>query len=87
MYMIMGGTGHVGSAVAAALLRERKPVTVLTRDAKRADKGLQAGAHVAEVDINEVDALHTVLRRGRRAQADAAATWVRPPAPAAVPTG
>lgn len=67
MYMIMGGTGHVGSAVAAALLRERKPVTVLTRDARRADKARQAGAHVAEVDINEVDALQTVLRHGRRA--------------------
>ena len=67
MYMVMGGTGHVGSAVAAALLREKKAVTVLTRDARHADEARQAGADIAEVDINEVDALQTVLRHGRRA--------------------
>lgn len=67
MYIVMGGTGHVGSAVVAALLREKKAVTVLTRDAARAANARAAGAEVTEVDLRQVDALREVLRRGRRA--------------------
>jgi uncharacterized protein YbjT (DUF2867 family) len=36
MYVIMGGTGHVGSAVAKTLLGRGEPVTIVTRDADRA---------------------------------------------------
>jgi uncharacterized protein YbjT (DUF2867 family) len=37
MHVILGATGHVGSAVAMALLDHREPVTVVTRDERRAE--------------------------------------------------
>ncbi|MFS2017377.1 NAD-dependent epimerase/dehydratase family protein [Massilia sp. CT11-108] len=36
MHIIIGGTGHVGSATARALLRRGEPVTVVTRNAGHA---------------------------------------------------
>lgn len=33
MFIILGGTGHVGSAVAMELLRQKQPVTIVTRNA------------------------------------------------------
>lgn len=38
MHIILGGTGHVGSAAASALLDEGRPVTIVTRDASRGDQ-------------------------------------------------
>src|SRR5688572_21691967 len=51
MYVIMGGTGHVGSATAAALLGRGEAVTIVTRDAKRAEKWRARGAEIAEADV------------------------------------
>lgn len=38
MYVIMGGTGHVGSATAQALLARGQAVTIVTRSAARAER-------------------------------------------------
>lgn len=67
MYVIMGGTGHVGSAVAATLLARGEAVTIVTRDAEHAAHWRELGAQVAEADVNHVPSLRAVFRRGRRA--------------------
>jgi len=67
MYIVMGGTGHVGSATAQALLQHGVPVTVLTRRAAHASHLAGQGAQVVEADVNDVDALRATFRLGRRA--------------------
>lgn len=66
MHIIVGATGHVGSAVAQTLLARGEPVTVVTRDASKARAHAQQGAKVAVVDLHDVDALRGVLREGKR---------------------
>jgi uncharacterized protein YbjT (DUF2867 family) len=67
MYIILGGTGHVGSATALALLQEGAPVTVVTRDRDHAQALERAGATVAVGDVHHVDAVRAILRTGQRA--------------------
>lgn len=67
MYVIMGGTGHVGSAVAETLLARGERVTIVTRDAGRADAWHAKGAEIAEADVNDVPSLRAAFRRGSRA--------------------
>jgi uncharacterized protein YbjT (DUF2867 family) len=67
MHVIMGGTGHVGSATAAALLERGEAVAIVTRDATRAVEWRARGAEIAEADVEDVAALRAVFRRGRRA--------------------
>ena len=67
MHIILGATGHVGSAVADTLLGQGEPVTAVTRDARRADAPARRGAAVAALDVRDADTLRAVLRRGRRA--------------------
>lgn len=67
MHIILGATGHVGSAVATALLDQGEPVTVVTRDARRAAQFTRRGAVAAVADIHDTDALRAVLRRGQSA--------------------
>lgn len=67
MYVIMGGTGHVGSATAEALLTRGQAVTIVTRSAARAAKWRDKGADIVEADVEDVASLRTAFRRGRRA--------------------
>lgn len=67
MYVIMGGTGHVGSATAKALLDRGEAVTIVTRDAGRAGEWRARGAEIAEADLEDVHSLREAFRRGRRA--------------------
>jgi uncharacterized protein YbjT (DUF2867 family) len=67
MHIVLGATGHVGSAVATDLLLRGEPVTVVTRDPRRAESLAGRGATVAVADVRDADALRTVLRRGRNA--------------------
>lgn len=67
MYVIMGGTGRVGSATAAALLARGEQVTIVTRDANRAGAWLTEGAEIVEANVNEVASLRAAFRRGSRA--------------------
>ena len=67
MYIVLGGTGQVGSAVARALLKRGEPVTVVTRDGKKAAALQQSGAEVAVANIRDVASIREVFRIGRRA--------------------
>jgi uncharacterized protein YbjT (DUF2867 family) len=75
MHIILGATGHVGSALAQALLARNEPVTVVTRDARKAEALKTKGAHVAEVDVFDTAALRRVIASGHRLFA------LNPPAP------
>ncbi|MBT2322223.1 NAD(P)H-binding protein [Variovorax paradoxus] len=80
MYVIMGGTGHVGSATAAALLARGEQVTIITHDASRAGAWLKEGAEIVEANVNEVASLRAAFRRGSRA------LLLNPPADTSVDT-
>jgi len=67
LYVIMGGTGHVGSAAAEALLAGGEAVTIVTRDAGRASPWRAKGAEIAEADVEDIASLRAAFRRGRRA--------------------
>ncbi|WP_447577634.1 NmrA family NAD(P)-binding protein [Achromobacter kerstersii] len=67
MYIIMGGTGHVGAATAATLLDRGEQVVIITRDARRASAWRDKGAVLAEADVEDVDSLRAAFRLGRRA--------------------
>lgn len=67
MFIVLGATGHVGSAVARALRAAGEPVAAVVRDIEKA-AGLRAlGAEIVTADVADADALRAVLRRGRRA--------------------
>lgn len=66
MYIILGATGHVGSALAKTLLDKAEPVTIVTHDELKAVDWINAGAQAAVVDVHDVKALHEVFMRGRR---------------------
>jgi uncharacterized protein YbjT (DUF2867 family) len=67
MHIVLGATGHVGSAVAMALLDRGEAVAVVTRDARRAEPFTRRGAIAAVADIHDADALRRVLQRGQSA--------------------
>lgn len=66
MYIILGATGHVGSAVAQSLLDQGKPVTVITHDAEKQEQWQQKGAAVAVADVYDADQLRAVFQQGQR---------------------
>lgn len=67
MFIILGGTGHVGSVAARALLEQRQPVTIVTRSAAQAESWTRRGAETAVAEVHDVDRLRAVFRRGKRA--------------------
>ncbi len=67
MHIIMGATGHVGSAVAETLLAQGEPVGIITHDPDHADSWRDTKAEVIEADVNDVPSLRAAFRRGRRA--------------------
>jgi uncharacterized protein YbjT (DUF2867 family) len=67
MYVVMGATGHVGAAVADALLDAGEAVTVLTRAPDRAAHWRDRGAAVQVADAGDTASLRHAFRRGRRA--------------------
>jgi len=67
MHIILGGTGHVGSAVTAELLGREEAVTIVTQNASKATHWIERGATVAECNVNDSDALRAIFRTGRRA--------------------
>lgn len=66
MYLILGGTGHIGSSLARALLSRGEPVTVVTRDPERASRLREEGAAVETADAYDVESLRRVYRCGER---------------------
>jgi uncharacterized protein YbjT (DUF2867 family) len=68
MFIVMGATGHVGSAAAEYLLQAGHEVTVVTRNAERAQRRWGGTrARIAEADANDPSSLRAVFRQGRRA--------------------
>lgn len=67
MYAIMGGTGHVGSAVAEALLSRGEQVTIITRAAAGPSRLRDQGASFARADVEDVDSLRAAFRGAKRA--------------------
>jgi uncharacterized protein YbjT (DUF2867 family) len=67
MHVIMGGTGHVGSAVVETLLERGQPVTLVTHDAGHAQSWVERGAQIVVADVRDVASLRSALRRGTRA--------------------
>lgn len=66
MHIILGGTGHVGSALSKALIENGEPVTIVTHDPSKAHDGHQRGREVAVADVHNTDALRRVFRHGTR---------------------
>lgn len=66
MFIILGATGHVGSATAQTLLAQGEAVTVVTRIVDKADHLRKLGAQVAISDVNDVETMRSVLRSGKR---------------------
>jgi uncharacterized protein YbjT (DUF2867 family) len=67
MYIIMGGTGHVGSSVAESLLSRGAAVTIVTRGATHAQAWQAKGAALAQADVGDPGKLREAFRLGRRA--------------------
>ena len=66
MYIILGGTGHVGSSVATALLKKDEKVTVITHDDKKVAEWEKRGAKTAVVDVLDTDKLREIFNTGTR---------------------
>jgi uncharacterized protein YbjT (DUF2867 family) len=66
MHIILGGNGHVGSAVAHALLSQGEPVTVVSRSSTSIPEWQKRGAQVEVVDVRHTTALHRVFAKGKR---------------------
>ena len=66
MHVILGGTGHIGSALAVRLLASGEQVTVVTRDEGKAAAWRARGASVAIVDVHDTATLRKLLAPGRR---------------------
>lgn len=67
MFVVMGATGHVGSAVAETLLEEGKPVTILTRHPESAASWRKKGATVCFADAEDPQSIHDALQGASRA--------------------
>lgn len=65
-YLILGATGHVGSATAKALLADGEDVIAIAHDAPKGEELRRLGAQVAVADVHDADALRDVFRRGQR---------------------
>lgn len=80
MFVVLGATGHIGSAVADALLDAGEDVTVVTRTPAKAEHWRARGAAIAEADIDDLPSLRAAFRLGRRA------FLLNPPAPPSTDT-
>lgn len=66
MDIILGGTGHVGGATARVLLRQGRPVTIVTRDPSKGAAWERSGAIAVVADVRDVARMRDVLRGGTR---------------------
>lgn len=66
MHIILGGTGNIGSVLAARLLEREEKVTIVSHDEKKKKEWEDKGAQVAVVNVLEVDKLRKVFDTGER---------------------
>lgn len=62
MYVILGGTGNTGKQIAETLLAAGKAVTIVSRDAAKAQDLVAKGAKVAIGDLHDSDFLSQTFR-------------------------
>lgn len=74
-FVVLGASGHIGSAVAKTLLDDGHEVIAIVHDSSNGNDLRSRGADVAAVDVGDAETLRTALRRGRRA------FLLNPPAP------
>ncbi|RYG46430.1 NAD-dependent epimerase/dehydratase family protein [bacterium] len=79
-FIVLGATGHVGSATMRALLAAGERVLAVTRDAGKRAGLEEQGAEVAVADVHDSEALKAVFRRGHRL------FLLNPPAPPSTDT-
>ncbi|OJG00634.1 NAD-binding protein [Pararhizobium antarcticum] len=65
MYVILCGTGQVGSATARALLDEGQQVTIIIRDESHGEDLKEAGAKIAVADVVTSSAVDARCRKER----------------------
>lgn len=66
MHIILGASGHIGSALAQTLLKQHEAVLAVLHDEKKAADWQQKGAATAVVDVRDTEALRQVFRQGKR---------------------
>jgi uncharacterized protein YbjT (DUF2867 family) len=66
MHVVLGATGHVGSALVDALLTHREPVTMVVRNRAKARSFEARGARIEIADVYDVDALRRAYASGER---------------------
>lgn len=66
MYVILGATGHIGSALTRKLLQHKEPVTVIVRSEEKGQQWRSQGAAVAVADVLDTKSLRKAFNMGRR---------------------
>lgn len=65
MYIVLGATGNVGSAVANELLEKEGDVTVITRSKEKAAAWAKKGAKTAVADVKDTNQLNRIFKTGK----------------------
>jgi uncharacterized protein YbjT (DUF2867 family) len=66
-YVIVGATGHVGNILATNLLKQKKSVRVIGRDAKKLESLTKAGAEAAIGSVEDAAFVHKAFEGARAA--------------------
>lgn len=66
MYIILGGTGNVGRAVAKELVAQNKKVTVITHNRDKVEEIEKMGAFAVVADVMDTDELRKAFSHGQR---------------------
>jgi len=67
MFIVIGASGHIGSALVSELLNAGRPVTAVLHSNEADADWRNRGAQTAVVDVHNSDDLRAVFRTGRRA--------------------
>lgn len=66
MNIILGATGHIGSALAKNLLEQGEPVTVIVHSEEKGEQWKDQGAEVAVADVLDTESLRGVFSKGEK---------------------
>jgi uncharacterized protein YbjT (DUF2867 family) len=66
MYIVLGGTGHIGKTLIEELVKRNEEVTVVTHDAGKVQEIESKGAKAAVADVNDVEKLINIFEKGKR---------------------
>ncbi|MBC8082467.1 MAG: NmrA family NAD(P)-binding protein, partial [Hymenobacter sp.] len=65
MHIILGATGHIGSALAQILLDRHQPVTMVLHRPDHAAHWQRKGARIAVADVHDTQALRAIFQQGQ----------------------